>query len=784
MMSPSLMWGSPEWLLPAAALTFVALIFLWWAYRRAPSSRRVRSAAALLKTLGLVALVLCLVEPLFNGARPRPGANLFVVLADNSQSLEIKDRGARESRSEILRGCLKGGSEWQARLSQDFDVRRYAFDTRLRAVTDFTELSADGTGSSLRAALETLARRYSDRPLAGILILTDGNATDIDDKNVDCKDLPPVYPVLIGERAPAKDIGLTRVAVSQTNFEASPVTVRAEVVARGLAGEDIITQLFDASGNELQRKTVKAVDDGKPLTLRYQLAPEEAGVSFYRLRAVCESELDQFDAPEKSREATLANNEREVVVDRGGGPYRVLYVSGRPNWEFKFMRRALAEDVEVELVGLIRIAKREPKFDYRGRVGESTNPLFRGFGNEDDEEAEAYDEAVLMRVGDLVDEEELRAGFPKAADQLYRYHAMILDDLEAAFFTHDQMTLLEKFVSLRGGGFLMLGGSESFDRGGYQRSPIAELLPVYLDRYRAAPAGRYRLSLTREGWLEPWVRLRTTEDDERRRLSAMPMFRTVNRLARTKPGATVLARVTDTDGKTLPALVAQRFGKGRVAALMIGDMWRWGLGRKSNEELDLEKAWRQTVRWLVADVPQRVELDVARQSDAPGPAMELKVRLRDEEYAPLDNASVSVKITSPDGAELELRAGSSDQEPGTYITTYVPRAAGAYRFHVTATGADGSAVGEREAGWAEEGAAAEFRALEPNRELLARIARETGGELVPTNGIDEFVRSLPNRKIPITQAWIYPLWHQWWVFLLAVACLTGEWGLRRMKGLP
>ena len=38
-----------------------------------------------------------------------------------------------------------------------------------------------------------------------------------------------------------------------------------------------------------------------------------------------------------------------------------------------------------------------------------------------------------------LDEVELRDGFPKSADELYRYHAIILDDLEAAFFTHDQL---------------------------------------------------------------------------------------------------------------------------------------------------------------------------------------------------------------------------------------------------------------------------------------------------------------------------------------------------------
>src|SRR4030095_1584548 len=85
-------------------------------------------------------------------------------------------------------------------------------------------------------------------------------------------------------------------------------------------------------------------------------------------------------------------------VDRGQGPYRVLYVSGRPHWEFKLLNRAVADGDPIPLLGLLRIAKREPKFDFRGRAGESSNPLFRGFGNQSKEEIERYDQPVLVRI--------------------------------------------------------------------------------------------------------------------------------------------------------------------------------------------------------------------------------------------------------------------------------------------------------------------------------------------------------------------------------------------------
>ena len=63
---------------------------------------------------------------------------------------------------------------------------------------------------------------------------------------------------------------------------------------------------------------------------------------------------------------------------------------------------------------------------------------------------------------------------------MYRYDALLLDDIEAEFFTQDQLSLIDDFVSRRGGGLLMLGGAESFAAGGYRRTPVADALPVYV----------------------------------------------------------------------------------------------------------------------------------------------------------------------------------------------------------------------------------------------------------------------------------------------------------------
>ena len=789
-----------QWLWPVAGFLGVALALLVWTYARRTGGRGLAAVCFLLKCLGYLTLAACLLEPLWTVQRARPGANLFVLLADNSQSLGIKDRAASESRGALLQSLLTPDrAPWLASLQEHFQVRRYLFDSRLQSSRDFSELMFDGRASSLLSSLRTLADRYRGQPLAGVLVFSDGNATDVPNGPLELAGLPPVYPVVLGRDEPIKDMALQQVAVSQTVFEDAPVNIRATVANGGYAGESIGVQLLDSTGRKVEEQALAANLAGDPLVFRFQLKPEQEGVSFYRLRVAAKGETAQFTQLSLSTEATLVNNTRTLVVDRGKGPYRVLYVAGRPNWEFKFLNRALAEDSQIEAVGLIRIAKREPKFEFRGRPGESSNPLFRGFGNQSPEEIERYDQPVLVRLN-TKDASELAGGFPKTPEELYAYHGVVLDRLEAEFFTRDQLLLLQHFVSERGGGLLMLGGAESFREGRYERTPVGDMLPVYLDRAAAGPPlTNLHLALTQEGWLQPWARLRASEVEEQRRLEAMPGFEVMNRVREAKPGASTIATVRDGRGQTHPALVVQRFGHGRVGALLVCDLWRWGL-RDEGMHQDMDKAWRQMFRWLVADVPKRIELLVEPLRDDPNQAVRLQVRVRDEKFQPFDNASVVLNVlaltnqlarttnlagAAPSAATqgVRLAAEPAAGGAGLYEATYIPRATGGYLAEAIVTSPAGAELGRAQAGWTADPAAEEFHSLRPNRALLDQIAKQTGGQLIEPQALNDFAAGLPNRQAPITESWSKPLWHRPAVFLWALACFLAEWGLRRWRGM-
>lgn len=504
----------------------------------------------------------------------------------------------------------------------------------------------------------------------------------------------------------------------------------------------------------------------------------------------------------------MLNNERMVVVDRRRGPYRILYVSGRPNWEYKFLKRALEADEQVQLVGLLRVARREPKYDWRGRRGEQSNPLYRGYDEREQAEAESYDQPVLVRLNTR-DDAELADGFPRTAEALFEYHAIILDDVEKDFFTQDQMDLVRRFVAERGGGFAMLGGMDSLREGGYDRTAIGGILPVYLDRVPEAPPARpVQMSLTREGWLEPWARLRDNELDERRRMQETAGFEVLNRVGAIKAGARVVATASTQgsmtfEGETpaaqvrvmpaaggrqaVPALVVHRYGNGRAAVLTVGDLWRWGL-RSAEMREDMDKFWRQMVRFLVADVPPRFELQVVHRHELANQPVELRVRTRGKDFGPLDDVLVTVEVRDPHGRTLPLRAEPSLSERGLFEAGYVPRDSGGYFARASVRAAGGIEIGSAETGWTADLQAREFASIHVQRALLERIARATGGRMVELDELDKFAARLPSREAPMTTVWVRPLWDLPGVlggaFVAIIACFAGEWLLRRWKQTP
>jgi hypothetical protein len=804
-----IVFARPQWIPWAIALVGVLIALSLLSYRSSAMPLGLRGLALAFRACGIGLLVFCWLEPMVSRERPKPQANTVAILVDNSGSMrplvEKSGAGSDESsapyaKSERFQSLVSDDAAWILKASQDFRLRKYLFDAGLTPIDTFSEWSGSGASSSLTKALESVRQRFRGQPLAGIVLISDGRSTDpstVESNEVAVPSDVPIFPVRFAEPRTLQDLRIEEVTVAQSEFETAPVTITASLSHSGFGGSDAVVDLLNASSSVVASQSVRLGSEDQRSSVVFRFRPDTQGVSSYSLIARSKSDTQWTHAqllanpshPSRA-EITLGNNHRYQVVDRGTGPYRILYLAGRPSWEFKFLRRALDEDAEISLTSLIRIAKKELKFSFRDSKMESTNPLFSGFEDLSEEEKEQYNEPVFARLG-VRQAGELQKGFPKDAEELFDYSAVILDDLEHDFLTLDQQQLLRQFVALRGGSLMVLGGQESMRGKGFRNSVLGQLLPVYGDDQPAEwfvpeagldPVETIRFDLSREGLLQPFLRLADNPEDERKRLDAMPGFQVWNRTTQIKPGASVLVEGELSDQSRLPILIAQRFGRGRTAAMMLGDYWRWGLQFDGEGPSPLFQSWRQIVRGMIADVPKAIQV---RMEVDPENLRSAKViaSVAGPDFQAIDNAAVEVEFRIPDGTTTQSRAQPSLEKVGEYTSSVLMTQPGVYTASVAARGADDSSLGQATTGWVYEPAAAEFAKIGSNDLYLERLARESGGRVLSTSQLEALASLIPSDKVPIREVRIDPFWHSYWILLLAIAFLVSEWLIRRRYGL-
>jgi len=98
----------------------------------------------------------------------------------------------------------------------------------------------------------------------------------------------------------------------------------------------------------------------------------------------------------------------------------------------------------------------------------------------DKPEAARYLALALRQEGVLLDVRP-PVGTPTQLSDLQNYDLVIFDNVPATSLQPRQMELIASYVRDFGGGFLMLGGDQSFGLGGYYQTAIEEILPVRSD---------------------------------------------------------------------------------------------------------------------------------------------------------------------------------------------------------------------------------------------------------------------------------------------------------------
>lgn len=88
---------------------------------------------------------------------------------------------------------------------------------------------------------------------------------------------------------------------------------------------------------------------------------------------------------------------------------------------------------------------------------------------------------------------------PTSLSEMQNYNTVVFDDVPADSFSIAQMRMIESYVHDLGGGFVMIGGTNSFGSGNYHETPVENVLPVKMIPERKKRSLSIVLAIDRSG---------------------------------------------------------------------------------------------------------------------------------------------------------------------------------------------------------------------------------------------------------------------------------------------
>lgn len=743
--------GSASLLLPVAVVLTAAALSAW-SYARLGARKVLRGRDVTLlgglRALALALLAVSLLDPTLRVLTVAPQQTFVGVLIDDSASLTIKDDHGHARAAFARERLLDPAGDVRRALEKKFKVRFFRFSDVARRLQGEPPAFA-GTRTNLAAALRTVREELADVPTSGLVLVTDGAdnaAGPLSETLLDLRTRQlPVFPIGLGRERFDRDIEIGRVEVPASVLQGSSVVASLSIKAAG-AGRGPLNLTVEDSSRVLsaQEVPVTAADSS---TVRISIRADEPGPRLLR-----------FKVAPIAGELVAENNQFDVALDVIGRREKVLYFEGAARFEAKFLRRAVQDDRNLQVVTLERTA--ENKF---------------------------------LRL-DVDGAEELAAGFPRTRDELFAYRGLVLGGVEASFFSVDQIRMLSDFVSQRGGGLLMLGSDKTFAEGGYAGTAVSEALPVALDAADATGAGRpsddrfqwLKVGVTPLGASQPVTQLAANEADNEARFKALPPLSSVNRVTRIKPGASALlagARVGDSPAEDRVVLAFHRYGRGRAFAFPVQDSWRWQMHADvAVDDASHETFWRQMLRQLVNGVSGPVSATLSAGLVEAGSTVAIRADVADETFIRVNDASVTATIQTPSGLVREAALHWTVDKDGEYLGEFRVEERGVHEVRVTARRA-GAVLGEDVAHVRVDDLQVEFRDAEMRGDLLRRIAAETGGRFYTPDTVSRLAEDLTYSPKTASVVEEKELWDMPALFLGILLALSMEWMYRKQRGL-
>ena len=725
----------PVWLMWVAMLAAAAGLGVWM-WRKGGAATPVRSVLVWLMQSALAVLLLFMLwKPALSVSALKPQQNIVAVLIDDSSSMATKDEGdaARKDRAmQVLNdGLLQ-------KLKDKFQVRVYRMTDHLTRIEGMDQLSAQAPVTHISPSLKQVVADAASLPIGAMVLLSDGadntGGIDLDTISEVRRQRIPVHTIGFGREAMQRDIEISNVELPQRTLPESRLSALVTFHQHGYRGQKAKITIRD-NNKVLAAQEVTLKEDGI----------DQVETVLFNAGPVGVRTIQAYIDPLANEENTL-NNIKTLLVNVDRRKPRILYLEGEPRWEFKFARRAVEDDQSIDLVTILRTA---PNKLYRQGVKSA---------------------------------DELKNGFPTSVEELFAFDGVMFGSVDAPYLTPQQLQNVKDFVDRRGGGLIFLGGKDALADGGWQSTPVNEVMPTNLpDRkgtFQWTPAN---VRLTPQGAESLITRLEDDAKKNEKRFSDLPYIRNVQDVGTPKLGALVLAEAVPMDGggKALPLLVTMNYGRGRSAIFATSGSWRWQMLQEVSDKSH-EMFYQQFLRWMVSDTPQHVTGSTPRSLLADQAVAQLRATVKDKTYMPAADAVVEARIIGE--GVTETVAMTPDQgEPGTFVADWTAPKQGDYLVEVIAR------RGEEELGRdaftfrREDGTAENFH-IEQNRELLEKLAKETKGNYYKPADAQQLAEDITYSEGGISVRETRDLWDMPAFFLGLILIRAVEWLLRRKWG--
>ncbi len=171
----------------------------------------------------------------------------------------------------------------------------------------------------------------------------------------------------------------------------------------------------------------------------------------------------------------------------------------------------------------------------------------------------------------------------------------------------------------------------------------------------------------------------------------------------------------------------------------------------------------------------------------PAPVLEdeahvhLRADVRDKTYLPAGNAEVEATVVGPDGMAETVTLHPEPLAQGIYSADWNAAKPGSYVVEIKAHAGQANLGSDVLTFRREDGVAENFH-REQNRELLEKLAADTGGRSYRPGDVDRLASEISYSEAGFTSHETKDLWDMPIVFFVALLLCSAEWLLRRRWG--